>query len=86
MKQQKVDQLIDLKKNYRIGKGEREFMFPDMLIAHSVMDNAFENFRTPLDNNGKFARVMFKIKIDQEGVQDPNDGNKTTMSNCILLN
>jgi hypothetical protein len=59
-----VDELCDLKKNFRIARGEREFLFPGMLIAHSDMENAFENFRTPLDNKGKFTRVMFKIKID----------------------
>lgn len=44
-----------------------------MLSASSEMNEAFENFRSPLDNKGKFARVMFKIRLDVNGVADPND-------------
>tara|TARA_B110000285_G_C15074572_1_gene589964 strand:+ start:79 stop:213 length:135 start_codon:yes stop_codon:yes gene_type:complete len=43
-----------------------------MLSASSVMDIAFENFRSPLSNGGKFAKVMFKIKIDDKGAKDAN--------------
>lgn len=57
-----------------------------MLSASSDMDVAFENFRSSLDNKGKFAKVMFKIKLDINGVIDPNDDNKRITSNCILLN
>jgi hypothetical protein len=54
-------------------QGRRSFIFPGMLSASSEMNEAFENFRSPLDNKGKFARVMFKIRLDVNGVADPND-------------
>lgn len=57
-----------------------------MLSASSDMSTAFENFRSPLENKGKFAKVMFKIALDFEGVKDSNDGNRKINSNCILLN
>jgi len=50
------------------------------------MNTAFDNFRSPLDNKGKFAKVMFKIKLDEEGVLDANDKDQRIVSNCILLN
>lgn len=85
MKEEKVNELMDLKKHYK-HQGRREFIFPGMLSASSEMSCAFDNFRSPLHNKGKFAKVMFKIKIDDTGVKDKNDGNKITIANCILLN
>ena len=38
------------------------------------MDKAFESLRTPLDNEGNFGKVMFRIKHDD----DKGDGKETT--------
>ena len=68
---EKVNALINLK-NSPMNQHRREFIFPGMLSASSVMDIAFENFRSPLSNSGKFAKVMFKIRIDDKGAKDAN--------------
>ena len=58
---------------------ERVFTIPGMVSANRTQKAAFQNFRSPMKNDGKFCKVMFRIHID-------NTGGNGNLSNCMLLN
>jgi hypothetical protein len=52
-----------------------------MVSANAKMDTAFESLRTPLDNEGNFGKVMFRI----QNPDDKGDG-KGTRTTWLYLN
>jgi len=54
----------------------KNFVIPGLISANETMDEAFENFNSPLENKGNYVKVMFKISYDVETWKDPKTGKK----------
>ena len=61
MNKKKLNALISLYKNDDIHENQKKFMIPGMLSANTELEECFRNFRSPLENEGKFCKVVFKI-------------------------
>lgn len=76
MTKAKHDELKELITTYK-SAGNREFVMPGILPVERNQTKALEKFKTlPFDGEGEYLRVLFKIEIDKEGVEDAHkDGN-----------
>jgi len=48
----------------------KNFVIPGLISANETMDEAFENFNSPLENKGNYVKVMFKISYDVSKTKD----------------
>ena len=61
---QRLKELHILRRNFN---EKRRFIFQGLMSANKSTDECFQNFKSPFNNSGEYAKVMFKIRTDQKG-------------------